>query len=90
MNKNSEKYNEDLKIIPYTATSLSVVGRFIFMFLTSNQVFDLWRCKGCFKINIQIMYHNNQTRRKENILNKPPHIVLYCIVLYQVYITDII
>ena len=33
MNKNSEKYNEDLKIIPYTATSLSVVGRFIFMFL---------------------------------------------------------
>lgn len=24
---------EDLKIIPYTATSLSVVGRFIFMFL---------------------------------------------------------
>ena len=24
--------NEDLKIIPYTATSLSVVGRFIFMF----------------------------------------------------------
>lgn len=33
MNKNNEKYNEDLKIIPYTATSLSVVGRFIFMFL---------------------------------------------------------
>ena len=29
MNKN----NEDLKVIPYTATSLSVVGRFIFMFL---------------------------------------------------------
>jgi len=25
--------NNDLKIIPYTATSLSVVGRFIFMFL---------------------------------------------------------
>lgn len=25
--------NEDLKIIPYTATSLSVIGRFIFMFL---------------------------------------------------------
>jgi len=25
--------NEQLKIIPYTATSLSVVGRFIFMFL---------------------------------------------------------
>lgn len=24
--------NEDLKIIPYTATSLSVIGRFIFMF----------------------------------------------------------
>lgn len=24
---------EDLKILPYTATSLSVVGRFIFMFL---------------------------------------------------------
>ena len=24
--------NEDLKIIPYTATSLSVLGRFIFMF----------------------------------------------------------
>ena len=50
------------------------------MFLTSNQVFYLWRCKGCFKINIQIMYHNNQTRRKDNILNKPPHVVLYCIV----------
>jgi len=33
MNKNSENYSEDLKIIPYTATSLSVVGRFIFMFL---------------------------------------------------------
>jgi uncharacterized protein with PQ loop repeat len=33
MNKNNEKYNEDLKIIPYTATSLSVVGRFIFMYL---------------------------------------------------------
>ena len=33
MNKNNEKYNEELKIIPYTATSLSVVGRFIFMFL---------------------------------------------------------
>ena len=29
MNRN----NEELKIIPYTATSLSVVGRFIFMFL---------------------------------------------------------
>lgn len=29
MNKNSE----ELRIIPYTATSLSVVGRFIFMFL---------------------------------------------------------
>jgi lipid-A-disaccharide synthase-like uncharacterized protein len=29
MNKN----NEELRIIPYTATSLSVVGRFIFMFL---------------------------------------------------------
>jgi hypothetical protein len=28
MNKN----NEDLKVIPYTATSLSVIGRFIFMF----------------------------------------------------------
>ena len=25
--------NEDLKIIPYTATSISVIGRFIFMFL---------------------------------------------------------
>jgi len=25
--------NEDLKIIPYTATSVSVIGRFIFMFL---------------------------------------------------------
>jgi uncharacterized protein with PQ loop repeat len=25
--------SEDLKIIPYTATSLSVVGRFIFMFI---------------------------------------------------------
>jgi lipid-A-disaccharide synthase-like uncharacterized protein len=25
--------NENIKIIPYTATSLSVVGRFIFMFL---------------------------------------------------------
>jgi uncharacterized protein with PQ loop repeat len=25
--------DEDLKVIPYTATSLSVVGRFIFMFL---------------------------------------------------------
>lgn len=25
--------NEEVKIIPYTATSLSVVGRFIFMFL---------------------------------------------------------
>ena len=25
--------SDDLKIIPYTATSLSVVGRFIFMFL---------------------------------------------------------
>jgi uncharacterized protein with PQ loop repeat len=25
--------DKDLKIIPYTATSLSVVGRFIFMFL---------------------------------------------------------
>ncbi len=25
--------DEDLKIIPYTATSLSVIGRFIFMFL---------------------------------------------------------
>ena len=33
MNKNNEKYNEELRIIPYTATSLSVVGRFIFMFL---------------------------------------------------------
>jgi len=25
--------NEDLQILPYTATSISVVGRFIFMFL---------------------------------------------------------
>lgn len=25
--------SEDLRIIPYTATSLSVIGRFIFMFL---------------------------------------------------------
>ena len=30
MNKNNK---EELKIIPYTATSLSVIGRFIFMFL---------------------------------------------------------
>ena len=30
MNRNNE---EELRIIPYTATSLSVVGRFIFMFL---------------------------------------------------------
>jgi len=33
MNKNNENYSEELRIIPYTATSLSVVGRFIFMFL---------------------------------------------------------
>jgi uncharacterized protein with PQ loop repeat len=25
--------NEELRVIPYTATSLSVIGRFIFMFL---------------------------------------------------------
>jgi uncharacterized protein with PQ loop repeat len=25
--------NQDLKILPYTATSLSVIGRFIFMYL---------------------------------------------------------
>lgn len=25
--------NEDLKVLPYTATSLSVIGRFIFMYL---------------------------------------------------------
>ena len=25
--------NENMKIIPYTATSLSIIGRFIFMFL---------------------------------------------------------
>lgn len=30
---NNYMNNEDLKIIPYTATSLSVIGRFIFMFL---------------------------------------------------------
>jgi lipid-A-disaccharide synthase-like uncharacterized protein len=33
MNKNNNNNNEELRIIPYTATSLSVVGRFIFMFL---------------------------------------------------------
>ncbi len=27
------KNNDELKIIPYTATSIAVVGRFIFMFL---------------------------------------------------------
>ena len=30
---NNNMNNEDLRIIPYTATSLSVIGRFIFMFL---------------------------------------------------------
>ena len=30
---NNNMNDKDLKIIPYTATSLSVVGRFIFMFL---------------------------------------------------------
>ena len=38
----------DLKIIPYTATSLSVVGRFIFMFLLyrnkSTNTFSLTFC----------------------------------------------
>jgi hypothetical protein len=38
----------DLKIIPYTATSLSVVGRFIFMFLLyrnkSTNTFSLIFC----------------------------------------------
>ena len=32
-NNNNNMNDKDLKIIPYTATSLSVVGRFIFMFL---------------------------------------------------------
>jgi lipid-A-disaccharide synthase-like uncharacterized protein len=31
----------DLKIIPYTATSLSVVGRFIFMFLLNKSTNSL-------------------------------------------------
>jgi lipid-A-disaccharide synthase-like uncharacterized protein len=31
--KNKIMNNEDLKILPYTATSLSVIGRFIFMYL---------------------------------------------------------
>jgi lipid-A-disaccharide synthase-like uncharacterized protein len=29
--------NNELKIIPYTATSLSIIGRFIFMFLLYNK-----------------------------------------------------
>ena len=36
--------NEDLKIIPYTATSISVIGRFIFMFLFTSYL----RCLGIF------------------------------------------
>lgn len=40
--------NQDLKVIPYTATSLSVIGRFIFMYLLyknkSRNTFSLIFC----------------------------------------------
>jgi len=40
---------EDLKIFPYTATSLSVVGRLIFMFL-------IYRNKSIFSSSIWVHY----------------------------------
>jgi lipid-A-disaccharide synthase-like uncharacterized protein len=59
---------EDLKIIPYTATSLSVVGRFIFMFLlyknkSTNSLSLLFCILNIFSSSMWIYYSvkNNDT-----------------------------
>jgi uncharacterized protein with PQ loop repeat len=53
--------NEDLKILPYTATSLSVVGRFIFMFLlyknkSTNSLSLIFCILSIFSSSIWIYY----------------------------------
>ena len=59
---------EDLQIIPYTATSLSVVGRFIFMFLlyknkSTNSLSLLFCVLNIFSSSMWIYYSvkNNDT-----------------------------
>ena len=53
--------NEDLKILPYTATSLSVIGRFIFMFLlyknkSTNSLSLIFCILSIFSSSIWIYY----------------------------------
>lgn len=55
--------NEKLKIIPYTATSISVIGRFIFMYLLyknkSTNTFSLIFCiLSIFSSGLWIYYSN--------------------------------
>ena len=60
--------NEDLKILPYTATSLSVVARFIFMFIlfknkSTNSLSLLFCILNIFSSSMWIYYSviNNDT-----------------------------
>ena len=52
--------NENLKILPYTATSLSVIGRFIFMYLLyknkSTNSLSLIFCISIFSSSMWIYY----------------------------------
>lgn len=64
--------NEDLRILPYTATSLSIIGRFLFMFLlyrnkSTNSISLLFCCLSICSSGMWIYY--------STMLNDTPMIV---------------
>ncbi len=77
---------EELKILPYTATTLSIIGRFIFMFLLyknkSTNTFSLLFCiLSIFSSSMWIYYSVS--------INDLPMIVRSCTELRLLFISSI-
>lgn len=76
----------ELKVIPYTATSISVLGRFIFMFLLfknrSTNSLSLIFCLLSIISSCMWIYYSN-------IVNDLPMIVRSCIELILLFISSI-
>jgi uncharacterized protein with PQ loop repeat len=75
--------NEDLKILPYTATSLSVIGRIIFMFLLyKNKSTNSLSLTFCF-LNIissaMWIYYSTKLNDIPMILRSSTEISLLCV-----------
>lgn len=71
---------DDLKIIPYTATSLSVVGRFIFMYLlyknkSTNSLSLLFCVLSIFSSSMWV-YYSVQSKDTPMILRSSTEITL--------------